>query len=51
MKDSEHSIRQERLGRNIRMYQKGYDPVFVNWEKVLEKIEDDPTANKYVFNY
>lgn len=36
---------------NIEEYQKGYDPVCVNWESVLENISDDANANKYVFNY
>ena len=37
--------------QSIREYQKGYDALYVNWEQVLSKIEDNPTANKYVFNY
>ena len=41
----------DKPGKNIKTYQKGYDTVSVDWEKMLEKVEDDPSANKYVFNY
>lgn len=37
--------------RSIREFQKGYDPVCVNWEEVLSRVQDSPAANKYVFNF
>ena len=37
--------------KSIREYQKGYDPVHVNWEKVLTEIQNGPGANQFVFNY
>ena len=40
-----------KIADNIQAYQRGSDPVCVNWDRVLEDIEDDPNCNKYVFNY
>jgi len=45
------SNKSARTPGNIKTYLRGYDPVFVNWENVLDKLQDDENINKYVFNY